>query len=103
MNLSLREIPLNAELHYIMVRRLKAIMEEGGNNILLTWDSSLARLLWVAFIGGAAALKRPGRAFFVDILQQLRDSLQISSLKQFQDMLKTFGWLKAFSEPHSIT
>ncbi len=102
-NLSLRQILPNAEIHYIMVSRLKAVMKQGGNNILSNWDSSLQRLVWVAFIGGAAALKRPDKAFFVQILRRLRDSLPISSLKQFQDMLKGFGWLKAFSEPQSIT
>src|SRR5436190_10351461 len=101
-NLSLRQIVPNAGIHYIMVGRLKAIMEEGGNNILSTWDSDLKRLLWVAFIGGAAAPKRPDKSFFVKILQQLRDSLLISSLRQFQDILKAFGWVKAFSAPHSI-
>lgn len=102
-NLSLREILPKAELHSIMVSRLKAIMKEGGTNILSTWNSSPQRLLWVAFIGGSAALKRPDKVFFIDILRQLKRPLQISSLGQFQDPLKAFGWLRSFSEPHSVT
>jgi hypothetical protein len=100
-NLSLREISPNAEMHHIMVSRLRAFLEEGGSDITVTWKSSLERLLWVAFIGGAAARKWPERIFFVQMLRQLKDLLLVSSLSQFQEMLQSFGCLRVFSKPHS--
>jgi hypothetical protein len=36
MNLALRDIVPAAEMHHFMVKRLKAILEHGGNEIIVT-------------------------------------------------------------------
>lgn len=102
-NLALRDIVSAAEMHHIMVKRLKAILEHGGNEIILTWADNLGVLLWTAFIGVATAMNWPERKFFVNILSQLRDCLLLSSLEQFMDTLKRFAWLDEFCMAHSRT
>jgi hypothetical protein len=101
MNLALREMLPNAEMHTVIMDRLRRVMTEDGEHLLLTWDSSAERLLWVAFMGAAAAHGRTARPFFLNVLQRLRKLLQIEHLEQFQDILRTFGWRKGFSEPHA--
>jgi hypothetical protein len=101
-DLALREILPTATMHYVMVKRLKIILEEGANNILMRWDDSLEQLLWIAFIGAAAADVWPEKAFFIRVLAQAKDAMMISSFNQFQNILKGFGWLRSFNEAHSL-
>jgi hypothetical protein len=101
MNLALRDIVAAAEMHHIMVKRLKRILEHGGNEVILTWGDNLEALLWTAFVGGAAATYWPERKFFVDIISQVRNCFLISSLEQFRDTLKRFAWLDKFCLSHS--
>jgi hypothetical protein len=100
-NLALRDIVAAAEMHHIMVKRLKHILEHGGNEIILTWSDNLEALLWTAFIGGAAATYWPERKFFVNIILQVRNCFLILSLEQFRDTLKHFAWLDKFCLSHS--
>lgn len=100
-NLALRDIVAMAEMHHIMAKRLKAILEYGGSDIILTWGDNLEELIWTAFVGAAAATYWPERKFFVNILSQVRDSLLLSTSEQFRDNLKRFAWLDKFCMAHS--
>lgn len=87
-NLALRDIVTAAEMHHIIVKRLKHVLEHGDNEIILTWSDNLEVLLWTTFIGDAAATYWPEKKFFVNIISQVRNCFLILSLEQFRDTLK---------------
>lgn len=104
-NTALRDIVLSADMHHTMVKRLKAILEEGetGNNdITISWDDQPERLVWIAFVGGSVSENRPERLFFVNLLLQVTSLLMISSLEQFKNIIRGFGWREKFSVAHCL-
>jgi hypothetical protein len=115
MNVGLREIIDMAEMHYLIAARLRSALVESAlqntleissligatNSIISTWTHDLPRLLWISSIGGSVTSGRPERLFFVSILLRVRDLMKLSSLEGFRDVLRWFGWLGRFHEPHS--
>jgi hypothetical protein len=99
---ALREIVQGSTMQHHIVKRLKAALDEAGEDIILKWDDKLERLLWIAFNGGAAVEKIPERAFFVNILVQVTNLMMLSSLESFRSVIKRFGWVESFSAPHSF-
>lgn len=91
--LALREIPTEVVIYNKMVSRLRSVLESldqtqsfGGLETGL--------LLWVLVVGGAAALGRPERSWFVTLFTRLRQVLQLKSWVEAKGMLKEYAWVE---------
>jgi len=98
--LVIREIPPRSQLLYRLVERLQDALEIqlGG-----WWNSTPYRktwLLWILFIGGAAAAGRHERWWFVRELALVCHDLDIWSFGSIQDTLKKVLWQDAWCAVH---
>lgn len=101
LHLAVRELPRTAKMHVNMLKELEAVLLLDPRSLTLS-DPQVATqfLLWVLFIGAAAALGRDSRAFFVYTLQQACIRLQILSRQEFEEVLRKVVWLDKFGSFH---
>jgi hypothetical protein len=91
--LALRETPIEAIIYNNVVSRLKTNLES------LDQSRSFGGLeadffLWVLMVGGAASFQRPERSWFVILLTQLRQVLQLRTLEDAKSLLKEYPWVE---------
>jgi hypothetical protein len=116
-NLALRELAPRAEMNYVLVRRLKLVLEEAVSEwneangplgdpvsrLVEIWEREdrLDKLLWISFVGRAGADEMEEKDWFMRILEFLGTKLGLTSLEEFQGVIKRFGWVAKWAEPHA--
>jgi hypothetical protein len=102
LNLALRDVPPRAAMHYIIIKTLITSLKQGGQSIVSGWSKDLALLLWILAVGGAAAVGRPERPFFVTNLAVVVIAMDLSSFEEFGTVLKGTAWSDRFGRQHSV-
>jgi len=90
----LRGVSFNARIMDRFVFRLQSSMNAVLDTISpFDIDIKIARIvLWILYVGGAAAENKSERAWFVTHLSYFSDSLQIDSWENLREILQSFLW-----------
>jgi hypothetical protein len=101
LHLAVRELPGTARMHLNMLGKLHAAVPESLANVVLLWDDlSLEVLLWVLFVGAAAARAHASRPVFVRRLREVSVAVGVASRADLEAALKGVLWLDRFCERH---
>jgi len=97
LHLGVRELPKNAKMHLTLLNRLNtSLLEAPLHAMSLDSNVSLPILLWILFIGVAAAGDQDSRVILVNRLQLVVFDLQITSQDEFETKLHSVLWSKRF-------
>jgi hypothetical protein len=100
LHLAIRELPKTAKMHLNMLNILEATIPEDPTFILLQKsNSALQVILWVLFIGSAAAHGQSTQ--FMERLRQTCISLGLSHQDDFSRALKSVLWSEKFCGHYS--
>jgi hypothetical protein len=100
----LRGVSFKARIMDRFVTRLQASMNEVLDTISpFDIDVKIARiLLWILYVGGTAAEKKPERAWFVTHLSYFCDSLQLNTWEDAKRTVQSFLWPSDWEECGSL-
>jgi len=96
----LRGISFNARIMDRFVARLQASMNDVLDTISpFDIDVKIVRIvLWILYVGGTAAEKKPERAWFVTHLSYFCDSMQLNNWEDAKRTLQSFLWPSDWEE-----
>lgn len=88
----LRQVPANAPAFTTMVSQIKTGLNHFGMLMISSYKSPVL-LLWVSAIGGLAAIGRPERSWFIELLAGGFFVLAIWTLDDLMVILMRVTWL----------
>jgi hypothetical protein len=101
-HLALRELPAGSEVEIGLMERLKEVLDDSQQDMLIIWGDSLILLLWILYMGHVVASNGSTKeSFFTERIVTICSELNISTVIGFQMALKQVLWLPSFCEPHS--
>ncbi|KAF2420282.1 hypothetical protein EJ08DRAFT_28454 [Tothia fuscella] len=101
LHLAIRELPGTAKMHLNMLNQLYRAIPDNLSVAVLLWDnSSLEVVIWVLFIGAAAADGHACRKFFVQKLREVIVVLEVLNRVEFEETLRGVLWLNRFCKTH---
>lgn len=96
----IRELPSTSQLMFRLVKRLKEALESQPRG---WWVSSTDRrnwLLWMLFMGGAAASEQTERQWFVKEMVSISKMLGLRSRQSLKSCLQRILWQESFGTDH---
>jgi hypothetical protein len=100
-HLAIRELPGTAKMHLRMLQDLRASIPFDLSSLLFqASEAYLDILLWILFLGAAAAIEESTKHFFVQNLQHVCAVLAVDSKTDFENAIRGVLWLDGFCLNH---
>lgn len=89
-NMVFRELQPSAAIHTTLTSRLRTMLMQ--TDLTSCWGNHWKMLLWVLFMGGAVALQKSTRSWFVSILAIACSQLKMQSWHDIKEILLKYLW-----------